>query len=196
MTFIPPTFVDRTTNPNAPPDETNKTPDALQIANYYTSLHPDNILDPESILYKLAVRDYNRKVNSSTRPPIPRWYCGFVNPDTGELSLNLTDAQKRASAGLVTDPIESQLVFQSITEGQYEEDPCLENGPYGSYPYTQCASESDDATIETDGIDYGSSMTTAESLALSAQQEAAPEPEGGAGDGDEANTLSNCFGWC
>lgn len=120
--------------------------DALKIIEYYLSLHPSNRVKPNSLLYSLAVKQYNENIqNTLIRPAIPSWFCGKINPTTNELELGLTDEELRASAGVVLDPLIPTLSGAPDTPSGYLIDTCLENGTPGSYNYTLC-----DSGLDTD----------------------------------------------
>jgi len=64
-------------------------PDPDNIINYFRSLHPSNAIVSDSLLYQSAIDKYNKEIIfSQTRPNVPTWFCGKINPETGELILS------------------------------------------------------------------------------------------------------------
>jgi len=154
-----PKFVNRNTGQDAPA----KQPDAMKILEHYAALNPNNKINTNSQLYKIAVKQYNSGLkNSSTRPAIPTWFCGKIDGATGELIVLTDDAEIRASKGFSTainDPSVSPL---TPLTGAYAVDNCLNKGTPGSYEYSQCAvsGTSVEENFEVSGIDWITQMAT------------------------------------
>ena len=128
------TFVNRNANKKHP----RQSIDAIKIIENALAAHPNNRIDPNSPIYKIAVRQYNDAIkNSTTRPPVPAWFCGIVNPKTNELQLGLTDEALRASSGFVINPTLSATPL-SLETNKYTIDVCLQSGTPGSYGYSKC----------------------------------------------------------
>lgn len=132
---------------------------AQNIIDYFVSLHPDNKLIAGSPLYRVAVQQYNDSIQATTiRPPVPTWFCGKVDPVTGELSQEVDDAAQRASAGFVSELPTTPIPTGAATPSNYVIDTCLQYGTPGSSGYAQCKSTLTDDTLEMSGIDWSSSM--------------------------------------
>ena len=57
-----------------------------RIIAYVQSIYPNAKLIPNSPTYNRAVAEYNIVVRMGMdRPPIPKWFCGYINDTTGEL---------------------------------------------------------------------------------------------------------------
>lgn len=144
---IPINFVNRS-NIATSNNKSNKV-DAAKLIEHFLSLHPSNRVKPNSLLYDLAVRQYNENIkNTLVRPDVPKWFCGKVNPATNELINIPSDQELRASAGVVSDPLTLQLPSSAFDANGYLIDNCLYLGTPGSYDYTQCVEGQDVAEVE------------------------------------------------
>jgi hypothetical protein len=122
--------------------------DAIKIIEYFSSLHPLNRVKPNSLLYETAVNQYNQNIkNTLIRPTVPSWFCGKINPETGDLINNPSDESLRATAGVVLDPLTLQPTISGDTLSGYVVDTCLILGTPGSYDYTKCAEGRDAAEV-------------------------------------------------
>lgn len=169
-----PTFVVRN---NGKLTKTKKV-DAIKVIERFMALHPKNIVKINSVLYNLAVKQYNTTVqNTSIRPTIPLWFCGKVDAVTGELIPTTNDVLARVTKGYST--VEGVLVPDApvVELGQYIGDECLIFGTPGSIEYAQCQQGGTTAeeNIEVSGVDWLASMGTS--------TEAGEGGGGGSGDG-------------
>lgn len=121
----------------------NKTDSALAIVKYYQSINPDIQIKPNSLLHKLSVEQYNEQALKMDRPQIPAWFCGYINPTTGEILENPTDDQLRNDSGFIQIQSKSTIV-ESISGKGYIKDACLTRGTPGSVEYSKCG-RGDDA---------------------------------------------------
>jgi len=127
-------FFTRTHNNADNPEEF----DALKVIEHVLSLHPNNRLRTSSLLYKLAVQQYNTTIkNTLERPPIPKWFCGKIDTETGFL-IDTDDATIRSNA-LLSEPLAPpSLSATAINPLRYPQDKCLIRGTPGSYGYSTC----------------------------------------------------------
>jgi len=97
-------------------------------------------LDPNSQLASLAIEQYNDKVKNSTfvsRPPVPNWFCGFQDINTGELYIStFEDDSNRIRA--INSSLNVPLSALSVSAIRFESDFCLSLGQPGSYSYSFC----------------------------------------------------------
>lgn len=153
-----PTFINRSIDKET---DLALQPDPLEIINYLLSLHRLNKVNPDSLLYKAAVKTYNTNIKNKTiRPSVPSWFCGNVNPETNELILNLSDQELRASAGYVIDPLNPNVDIMIPSLSGYSGDSCLEKGRPGSHGYSQCVLGplGPEENIEVSGVDWLAGM--------------------------------------
>lgn len=130
-----------------------------EMINFFLSKSPNNILSPNSTLYKIAVAKYNDKVSLTTRPPVPSWFCGYVDAETGFLIDRPDDSTLRANSGFVQNAI-SEGTFNASLTGEYGIDKCLELGLPGSFGYSNCIGLSGEEDIEVSGIDWEAQVAT------------------------------------
>lgn len=112
--------------------------DAIKVIEHVLSLRPDTKIKTSSLLYKLAVDQYNTTIkNTLTRPPIPQWFCGKIDVETGML-IDTDDTTRRVTsqASLPEAPIIPSATV--ITLSAYPTDKCLEYGTPGSIGYAKC----------------------------------------------------------
>ena len=158
-----PKFVVRSANPNYKTPDVN-TNNIIETINYYLSLSPSNTINPNSELYKLAIKQYNDSLKGSlVRPPIPKFFCGKVDATTGQLTIDLTDYNSRLTAGLVVTPLQISITEVPQLSGAYRVDNCLKNGLPGSYAYTLCQAN---GSSLSDGTYTAFSTTTTEPSAI------------------------------
>ena len=133
--------------------------DAQKLITYFLSLDRENVLIPNSPLYNLAVKQYNSTVkNKTTRPNVPEWFCGRVDPVTNELAPRVDDITTRASAGFTLDPIIDTDQQDGAEIARYPNDECLNLGLPGSYDYAQCSDSLSLEVLETSGVDWIASI--------------------------------------
>jgi hypothetical protein len=124
-------FIVRQNNQVEPASNT----DALKIIDFILSLNDSIKIDPDSLLYSVAVEQYNQVIkNTLERPPVPDWFCGKVEADTGELLLNLNDTELRSINGFNTLSAETTAPVVYISGG-YAIDKQLKYGTPGSPGY-------------------------------------------------------------
>ncbi len=121
--------------------------DALAIISYVKKINPKAKLIPYSRTYNIAVLQYNLNIkNTMSRPPVPDWFCGRVDPDTGLLVDDsvLKDAGGAAFTGGLIGGLSG---FSGSL--QYEWDDCVvKNGATpGSPAYVMC---DDDLVYDSD----------------------------------------------
>lgn len=112
--------------------------DAIGIIEYVKKLNPNARLIPNSRTYNLAVSQYNMNVvNTMNRPPVPEWFCGSVDPESGIL----VDFDADSSIGSETEIV--SVVSSSaalLSSKQYPWDDCVvvTNSTPGSPAYVKC----------------------------------------------------------
>ncbi|MEI8344668.1 MAG: hypothetical protein WCG06_01185 [Candidatus Omnitrophota bacterium] len=159
----------------------NKTIDALKIIDYILSINKNNVIRPSSILYALAVNQYNETIkNTLTRMPIPIWFCGNIDNNTGLLDFP-NDEELRVSTG-VSSTTNATTTNSAIATLQYPKDRCLNSGIPGSPGYALCI----DGTAED--TDTGGDLST-QSHAAVTPHSAASGGVGGAGGTYTGNLL-------
>jgi len=185
-------FIARNTIPTE--NTTKGTIDAIKVIEYYLSLHPSNRVKPNSLLYDLAVKQYNENIrNTLIRPPVPSWFCGKINPETDELILELSDEELRASAGVVSDVLTPNLSSEISTPSGYLADNCLYLGTPGSYDYSICEEGLDIDSAENIVSDWLDGMESIGGLGVPAYSgliNGAGSGEGGSGGGGVAGGMS------
>lgn len=128
-----PTFIIR----NNPQINSKISIDVLNLIDYIIRLDANNRIIPNSLLYNLAVKQYNETItNTSTRPPVPEWFCGKIDEQSGLLLVD-SDENIRASTGVSTSTT-TTFIAPSNVSTQYPVDSCLSNGTPGSFGYSQC----------------------------------------------------------
>ena len=96
---------------------------AERIIQYVQSVYPNAKLIPNSNTYNKAVAEYNIVVRMGMeRPPIPKWFCGSVNNETGELGLTVATIPVSDKIQKIEDLTSS---FLPSTPSAYAWDDCL-----------------------------------------------------------------------
>jgi len=126
--------------------------DAIAIISYVKKINPRAKLIPYSRTYNIAVSQYNLNIkNTMNRPPVPDWFCGRIDPDTGLLVDDsvLKDAGGAAFTGSFVGGLSGLL-----GSSQYDWDDCVVNNGAtpGSPLYVMC----------DDNLAYDSDMGTNE----------------------------------
>ena len=102
--------------------------------------NPNLALNPNSQLAKAAVDQYNTKVKQTPtliRPPIPSWFCGYQNTETGQLYLSEYEINTNR-VKTITSSTSLPLSAVTAIQVRYESDRCLGQGTPGSYSYSFC----------------------------------------------------------
>ena len=120
MTNITPKFVNRKPITGV---STFESMPAERIIAYVHSVYPNAKLIPNSTTYNRAVAEYNRVVRMGMdRPPIPKWFCGYVDTETGELGKTDTTIPVSNSVPSRTD---ETAVYETSIPSAYAWDECL-----------------------------------------------------------------------
>ena len=124
-----------------------------RIIAYVQSVYPNAKLIPNSPTYNRAVSEYNIVVRMGMdRPPIPKWFCGYVNESNGELGKTDTATPVGNS---VPSRIGEDLGEEEMVPSAYAWDECLivsgdETRGCGWSPgtvgYVNCFSDSESAS--------------------------------------------------
>ena len=130
--------------------------------------NPNLALNPNSKLAKAAVDQYNTKVKQTPtliRPPIPSWFCGYQNTETGQLYLSEYEIETSKIRNITTS---TSVALTAITAVQvrYEADRCLGQGTPGSYSYSFCnlATSLQFDNTEIDIIDWSTAFYPTETV--------------------------------
>lgn len=102
--------------------------------------NPNMKLDSNSMLAKLAIKEYNTQIKTTptlVRPPIPEWFCGYQDTESGQLYLSEYELE-RSKLKQINISSEIPLSSTELERVRYEPDKCLEFGLPGSYSYTFC----------------------------------------------------------
>lgn len=112
--------------------------DAIKYIDQLLITNPDVKIIPDSPLYQLAVSQYNGVIkNTLIRPNVPSWFCGVINPITGELDEALTDQELRVLGGVSGEVLPPAPAVPN-PDGQWPDDKCLPRGTPGSIGYSKC----------------------------------------------------------
>jgi hypothetical protein len=150
MSTIKNNFIQRNNNKN-----TNSFFDAGKYIDEILANDKYAYIIPNSSLYNLAVKQYNTNIeNTLIRPSVPSWFCGKINPATGELISTLTDEELRVIGGVSPTNANTQPPLSSLIN-LWPVDECLSTGLPGSTGYSTC--ESVDEIIDST-TDYNSSV--------------------------------------
>lgn len=124
----------------------NKSIDYIKSVNDILR-NPNNNLSPSSSLYQSALSQYNEntKKGSLTRLSVPKGFCGFTDPRTGQFKVVtdeeynrlLTSGQVITSRTPKTKPVVEGLIPYSVDE-------CLQYGLPGTAEYDTCQQNSED----------------------------------------------------
>lgn len=128
----------------------------ISLINNVLERNPGYTVDPTSLLYKLAVQQYNSIViGTTTRPPIPSWFCGFIEPTTGLLRTEEEENVLVIKPVYATYKTPTREIQTSTQLGVYQLDRCLAGGygcPGGEI-WRGCITDTNGTIIST-GIDY------------------------------------------
>ena len=132
------------------------------------------VLNPNSQLAKVAVDQYNTKVKQTPtliRPPIPSWFCGYQNTETGQLYLSEYELET-ARNRIVTASASLPLSAVTAVQVRYDADRCLSRGIPGSYSYSFCnlASSLQFDNVEADVIDWSTAFYPVELITDAIEQ--------------------------
>ena len=148
-------------------------PNYIKLISDMLAKNPGVKINPISPLYRLAVNQYNSMIKgTTTRPPIPSWFCGAVDQASGILTTSPGPTPQ--------DQIDPQIQYKvldifsgilSVSPMAYGEDQCLQLGIPGTWQYTQCIeafdsdNEGGDSTFFDAGIDWPTATIPEEILA-------------------------------
>ena len=147
-TYIRGTFVDRQNTTEI---------DYIELTNKLIS--ESNDIKPNSFLYQKAIDQYNALAKKGTlkRLEIPKGFCGYIDPTTGQLRITTDEEyQRRLLAG------ETLSIGQAITASPliinqrlpYNVDVCLQYGLPGSPEYVTCVYNTEVVPESASGIDW------------------------------------------
>ena len=134
---------------------------------------PSLELVSDSSLAKVAIKQYNEKLETKAtlvRPPIPSWFCGYQDTESGQLYLSdfeLDSARIKTINNTITLTVETT----ALSTVRYDADKCLSLGTPGSYWYSRCTLISGfDIGTELDTIDWSTAFYPTELVTDAIQQ--------------------------
>lgn len=145
---------DRPPDPFISNNQTSKKMDYIGIINYVLAANPANRINPNSLLYRLALRQWFSDIKGTTiRPEIPQWFCGW--PNTTRIYTNIAGqpyylrpepSSFYPPASFFYEPTTTFIPeltsgitsFIPLTSVICGDDICLDYGLPGGYGYTLC----------------------------------------------------------
>lgn len=122
---------------------------------------PTLTLKDTSNLAAVAVDQYNKKVKTTAtlvRPPIPSWFCGYQDTESGQLYLSEFEIDSNRIKNINSSVTLTAGIF-AASSVRYESDKCLALGIPGSYWYSFCELTSGfDIPREIDVIDWSTAF--------------------------------------
>jgi len=131
---------------------------ALDKVNNILLASPDNVIDPNSPLYQQALTEYNdvRKKGSTKRLAIPKGFCGYLDPVTGETRVTSDSLSYPPQGQTLITTITANVSSISVDPIGYDVDSCLQHGLPGSKEYSECLKIETDpaALLKLSGINW------------------------------------------
>ena len=152
-----PTFYNRSLGRNDSPEGFV---DYISMVNIFIKMHPDYALKPNSLLESLVIKQYNNMLKTAPliRPPVPEWFCGYVDVGTGEMRTSQAEADSVNAKFTAAMDLSYPEAVSSISH-VYIPDACLYQGAVGSVPYVQtCEIYGEDADVGPENIDWSESF--------------------------------------
>lgn len=128
--------------------------DYISVIDHILGLHPNNRININSLLYKLALQQWFSQVKGTkTRQNLPSWFCGFPGPPTYFNDVNGMPYFLESKVYVTInptqiypitpppEPLSGEFVLQvsSLTSVLCADDICLDYGLPGSFGYAICS---------------------------------------------------------
>jgi hypothetical protein len=155
----------RPSNPNDCGSENNTT-DFVKIIDDALAADPLNRVDPNSQLFEFALQQFSNDFKiSKVRPEIPEFFCGYIDPDTGDiLEVRSRSTDPNIPGSVVSEPIDVETLAAQLPDFfKFKNDDCLYGGRPGSYGYMLCDQGADDPSLVGSGIDWNGAIFSAAS---------------------------------
>lgn len=135
--------------------------DYIGFINSVQSIFPDLYPKPNSLLYKLALKQLQKSfISSNKRPSIPKWVCGNLKEDDIREQFNLDLIYNFPSKRELNTSLSLSEIVNSSQEILFPPDNCLyeTSSLPGSVGYTLCEVTLNELDYDIDTIDWANSF--------------------------------------